>query len=276
MKKNILGLTLLLTANITLANEAGFKSRVYSAVAKGLDTTKTLVGSGYEISRNAVSKVPGTTFLGNNKLNIFFATAGVYAAAEVYNFKKGKELYTTKAFNWSAQTRAGQCIKNAWNTSTAWLLEKYHAWILQLNDFKAQVEVLKKDIAEARAYDPKLVATKEEVKALQETVKALQETAKALAEDVSGYDVSMANARRDLNKLLETSVSRPELTKSQEANIEAFATKKDLSDLFNQIQSFNDALTKIAATLRQKTEEKTEVVTPVQSVETSTDSNAGN
>lgn len=244
MKKTILGLTLALTSNVAFSNDAGFKSRVYSVVAGGLDTTKNVLGASYEISRNAVSKVPGSTFVGNHKRALFI-TASVYAVAELYNWKKGKELFTTRAKNYAASSWLGLQTASAWATVTSWFTRKTAV-------VKQQFALAEKQVEALNNLDTTTLVNKDELK-LQ--LDAIAQEIKSLGDTHTEYNVFIANTKKAINELnidyirknisdLQIkSVSKDTWLESQKANVEAFATKAELKKL---MAKFMELMEKVA------------------------------
>lgn len=255
MKKTTFGLTLALLTNVAAANDAGLKSRVYTAVATGVHNTGAFVSHHISKGTELVGKLPGATFVSNNKRNLILATAVVYSGAELYNWKKGKELRTTKVLNWSAQTRLGKLTKTAWNSSTSWLVEKYHAWILQLDSFKAEVADLKKQVNALNTLDTTNLVTRNELDAVSQQITSV-------SGDITDIQVAIANIKKTINEfnidiirknisdLQSTSVKKDAFTQSQKDSVALFVTQADLKDLAIKIDCVSQTLANITETLK--------------------------
>lgn len=124
MKKTILGLAFALTTNMTFTQDAGSRSFVYSVLATGVQVPVSIASFGYNTSVTALSYIPGSTFVGNNKLLLTTVAATGFGASELYNWKKGKELRTVKAYNWLASTKAGIKTASYWATVKSWFAKK--------------------------------------------------------------------------------------------------------------------------------------------------------
>ena len=147
MNKNFITLMLFVatTSHVAVAQNVsaeGFKSRAIALLTQGADKTKSFIGS----TVNGVKAVPGSSknFIFNNpKSSLLLATVTTYASAEFYNYKKGKPLYAQQAWNWTTTTHVAKNVADAYNASKAWLTKKYHAWVLQLDDLKEDIQELK-------------------------------------------------------------------------------------------------------------------------------------
>lgn len=209
--------TAAMSTQVTLSQDVTLKARTYTLLANGANKTATFLGSGFETTKNIACKVPGVTFLGNNKLNLFYATVGAYATTEVFLLYKGKKTFARKAFDYVGTTRLGAKAADACKSVKEW--------------FKTKTTAVQNEIKLTRDLFDKL--------------NNLDTTNLVTKTEVGNLALKIANLEKVVNDLKESLKLYPSVEESKKA-------QNQINILTNQIKQMTDTDSNEIGTLKKE------------------------
>lgn len=207
-----------MSTQVTLSQDATLKARTYALLANSANKTATFFGSGLETTKNIACKVPGVTFLGNNKLNLFYATVGAYATTEAFLLYKGERTFTRKAFDYAGTTRFGVKAADVFSSIKTWFATK--TTTVQ-NEIKLTQDLFDK----LKNLDTTNVVTKTEVGNLALKIANLEKVVNDLKESLKLYP-SVEESKKAQNQINILTNQIKDMTDTDSKEIDTL--KKDL------------------------------------------------